>query len=403
MSSRKIALVTGGRADFGHLAGLAHAIAKEPALELQLVATGTHLSAAHGMTVSEIEREGLPVAARVDIGLGSGSGADTARSVGRGTIGFADAFEALKPDLVCVLGDRFEILAACSAALVMSIPVVHIHGGEVSTGSFDDSVRHAVSKMASLHLVAAEPYRQRLVQMGEQPERVFNFGSPALEALRDLPLMPREALERELGISLRSPLVAMTFHPATRSVQGALAEMEALLAALDQFPDTTVIVTGTNSDPEGEALRAAIRDWVGRNAARAHHFESLGRLRYASLLAAADAMIGNSSSGYIEAPAFGLPVVDVGDRQTGRLAAAHIQRVAADSAEIVAALCRALDPDYRATLASQKSAYGTERFSERAVELLKTIALGPDLLRKAFRDEPGFAVPLARPAARIAG
>lgn len=391
MVPRRIALVTGSRADFGHLVGLAKGIAADPDLELQLIVTGAHLSAAHGMTVKEIEAEGLSIAARAPIPLAQDNNAVVAHATGEAVSGIADAYEKLAPDLAVVLGDRFEILAAAVAALVMRVPLVHIHGGEVTTGAFDDSIRHAISKMASLHLVAAEPYRRRLIQMGEASDRVHNVGAPALEMIRNETRLSREALERELDVTFGRPLVLMTFHPATHAAQGAERELESLLQALDGFPDITLVITGVNVDPGSDALRKRITRWGSARKGPTHLFESLGRRRYVSLVALADAMIGNSSSGYIEGPAFGVPVIDVGDRQTGRLAAACIERVAADADRIAAALKRAFDPEYKERIKGCRHPYDAGSFVQRSLGLLKSVPLGPELLRKPFYDLPDIA------------
>ncbi len=389
---RQIAMVTGSRADFSHLADLAKAIGGDPALELQLIVTGAHLSIKHGMTVREIEEEGLPIADCVDIQLSTDSAAATVRSTGIAVIGLSESFARLKPDILVILGDRYEILAAAIAALLMSIPIVHIHGGEVTMGAFDESIRHAISKMASLHLVAAEPYRRRLIQMGEDPTRIFNFGAPALAAIRKHLLLSRAQLEHELGLTLGRPLVLLTFHPATRVEGGSLKELDALLAALDNFPQVTIIVTGSNADPNNLLLRDRLASWSAARSGPTHIVESLGRRRYLSLMAIADGMIGNSSSGYIEAPAFNLPVVDVGDRQTGRLAAACIQRVPANSDSIRIAFARALDPAFRSTHAGGKHPYDAGPFVDRAVQLLKNAPRAAELLRKPFCDLPEAAV-----------
>ena len=385
---RKIAIITGSRADFGHLSDLIKAVSEDAELDLQFIVTGPHLSQKHGFTVREIEATKIPIAARVDMNLTDDSGAATAKSTGLATVGLAEVLEKLAPDLVVLLGDRFEILAAAVAALVTRIPIVHIHGGEVTTGAFDESIRHAISKMASLHLVAAEPYRRRLIQMGENPDRVFNMGAPGLDAIRRLSLLPRADLERDLGFSIGKPLVLMTFHPVTRGLQGSRNELESILAALDKFPQISLLITGTNADPDNLLLRKRLVEWSDARKGETHVVESLGHARYVSLVALADAMIGNSSSGYIEGPAFNLPVVDVGDRQTGRLAADCIQRVAAEPDKITAALARALDPAFRAEHAGKKHPYDKGRFAENAIALFKSAQLGPELLRKPFHDLP---------------
>jgi UDP-hydrolysing UDP-N-acetyl-D-glucosamine 2-epimerase len=389
---RKIAVVTGGRADFGHLARLAVAIEQAADLDLQLIVLGTHLSTRHGMTINEIEALGLPVAARVDMDMSSDTNGAAVRAVGTAILGLEDTLSYLQPDLLVLLGDRYEILAAASVALIMRIPIVHIHGGEVTTGAFDESIRHAVSKMASVHLVAAEPYRRRLIQMGEHPERVFNFGAPALETIRETRLLSWTSLEQALGFPLEKPVVAMTYHPATLGFLQPCDELDAILSALDRFPHVTVVMTGVNADPGSEAIRRRMSEWAVARGGKTHIVPSLGHLKYLSLLALADAMIGNSSSGYIEGPAFDLPVIDVGSRQTGRLAADCVVRVEADPERIATLVARALDADYRASLKGRVHPYEAGSFVGQTLDLLRTLSLGTELLRKPFYDLPQSAI-----------
>jgi UDP-N-acetylglucosamine 2-epimerase (non-hydrolysing)/GDP/UDP-N,N'-diacetylbacillosamine 2-epimerase (hydrolysing) len=380
---RKICVVTGTRAEYGLLYWLLKEIAADPALQLQLIATGMHLSPEFGLTYRQIEADGFAIDAKVEMLLSSDTPVGVAKSMGLGLIGFADALNALRPDILVLLGDRFETLAAAQAALVARIPIAHIHGGETTEGAFDEGIRHAVTKMAQWHFVAAEPYRKRVVQLGEAPDRVFAFGAPGLDQLEHLEWLDRRALEESLAMSLGSPLLLVTYHPATLGAQQPVAAMDELLAALDEYPQAAVVFTCPNADPEGRALIERIDRWVAANARRAKAFASLGPQRYLSLMREADVIVGNSSSGLTEAPALGKAAVNVGDRQEGRLKAASVIDAAEEKVSIAAAIGKALSAEFRAQLPGAKALYGLGGASRRIKDVLKTAALGT---RKAFYD-----------------
>jgi UDP-hydrolysing UDP-N-acetyl-D-glucosamine 2-epimerase len=382
---RRIAVVTGTRAEYGLLYWLLRDIADDPALELQMIVTAMHLSPEFGMTVREIEQDGLPIAARVEMLLSSDTPVGVAKSMGLGTIGFADAFDRLRPDLVVVLGDRFEILAAAQAALVARIPIAHLHGGELTEGAVDESIRHALTKMASLHFTVAEPYRRRVLQLGEQPDRVFDFGAPGLDHLRRASRLSPEELERELGFNLRSPLALVTWHPATLGATSPMVGLAELHMALERLPDLRLIWTLPNADVGGRSLIPAIEAWAASHAARVCLRASLGHKRYLSLLPLVDVMVGNSSSGLTEAPALGVPTVNIGDRQAGRLRSASVIDVAERADDIEQALRRALSPSFRAGLADMRPAYGDGDASRRIRDVLREVSLA-GLERKRFRD-----------------
>jgi UDP-N-acetylglucosamine 2-epimerase (non-hydrolysing)/GDP/UDP-N,N'-diacetylbacillosamine 2-epimerase (hydrolysing) len=372
---RTICIVTGARADYGLLSPLIKQIAGDSALRLQVIATGAHLSPEFGLTRRDIEADGVVIDAAVEMQLSSDSRVGTTKSMGLGMIGFADALERLKPDVLVLLGDRFEILAAAQAALIARIPIAHIHGGELSEGAFDDSIRHAITKMAHWHFVAAEPYRKRVIQLGEDPRRVFSFGAPGLDWLAQTQFMQRTELERELGMTLRSPLLLVTYHPATLGRLEPQAAMSELLAALDEFPDASVILSYPNADACGRELIALAERWIGMNTQRARAFASLGTRRYLSALRLADAIVGNSSSALIEAPALQRATVNIGDRQRGRLKAASVIDVTESRAAIVAGIRQALSEEFRATLPRTQSAYGSGDVSRRIKDALKTADL----------------------------
>jgi UDP-hydrolysing UDP-N-acetyl-D-glucosamine 2-epimerase len=370
-AKRRICVVTGSRADYGLLYWVMKGIAGDPALELQVAATGMHLSPEFGLTCRVIESDGFAVAAKVEMLLSADTPVAIAKSLGLGVIGFADAFSTLRPEVVVVLGDRFEILAAAQAALLARIPLAHIHGGERSEHSFDESVRHAITKLAQWHFVAAEAYRKRVVQMGEAPETVFNCGTPGLDHLHRLEWLTRDQLERMLETRVSSPLFLITYHPATLGAASPDDALLELLAALDQFPEASIVFTYPNADTGGRSLIKRIDDFVATNAGRAKAFVSLGQQRYLSLMREADVVIGNSSSGLTEAPALKTPTVNVGDRQKGRLKATSVIDCAERTDDIVGAIRVALSPEFRRALTQTVSLYGMGEASEAIVSRLK--------------------------------
>jgi len=372
---RRICVVTGTRAEYGLLKPLMREIAHDAELELQVIATGMHLSPEFGLTYQEIVRDGFTIDARVEMLLSSDTAVGTAKSMGLGVIGFADALERLRPHLLVVLGDRFEILAAAQAAVVARVPIAHIHGGEVTEGAYDECFRHAITKMSQWHFVAAEQYRRRVVQLGEAPERVFNYGAPALDLLQELAWIDRKALEASLGLPLQSPLFLVTYHPVTLGRTSPVAAFEEVLASLDQFPQATVVFTYPNADTGGRALIERLERWIAANERRARACPSLGQLRYSSLMRECDVLLGNSSSALIEAPALKKAAVNVGSRQAGRLKASSVIDAEENRTAIVAALQRALSPEFRASLAATESMYGAGDVSRRIAQTLSTVEL----------------------------
>lgn len=380
---RSVCVVTGSRAEYGLLSGLLDRIAEDSALAPRLLVTGSHLSPHHGMTVREIEADGRAFE-RVDMLLAGDTPLAVAKSVGLAVIGLAEALARMAPDLVVVLGDRYEILAAAQAALLLGLPLAHIHGGEVTEGAIDESIRHAVTKMAHLHFVAAEPYRRRAIQLGERPESVFNVGALAADNLRRLAPLSRAELERDLGIALADPILLLTYHPTTADPAGDAAAVAALEAALAGHPAATLVVTGVNADAGGGAVAGALARLVTARA-NAVAVESLGWRRYLSLLALSSAMVGNSSSGMTEAPMMKVPTVNIGSRQKGRLRPPGVIDCAPDPAAVAAGLARALDPAFRAGLAAAPPPFGDGRTAERIVAILRDTPLD-DLRAKPFHD-----------------
>ncbi len=385
-------MVTGSRADFGLLSRVIEGLRAAPEVACQVVVTAAHLSATHGTTVTEIEDAGVPVAWRVPIELSGDSPAHTVRAMGQAVTGFATAFETLAPDVIVVLGDRYEILAAASAAAVMCIPVAHIHGGEISAGAVDDAIRHAITKLSQLHFVAAEPYRRRVVQMGETPRHVHLVGGMGVDLARHTPRLDRDAFSRETGFEFGPRNLVVTFHPVTLDAAHGEAELEALLEALATLAETHLAFTLPNADVGNAAIRARIEAFAASRAT-VWAFSSLGFRRYLSLVALSDGVVGNSSSGLIEAPALGIGTVNVGRRQDGRLRASSVIDCAPRRDEIIAALGQLLSDGFRAALQQVENPYGDGGAAERVVDVLRTVEL-VGLTSKEFHDVPGGVLAL---------
>lgn len=379
---RRICVITGGRAEYGLLQWVMHEIRAAPDLELQLIVTGAHLERRFGLTVGQIEADGFPIDARVPLGLDRDAPGDVVRAMARCLTGVSDALERLKPDIVVVLGDRYEILAAAEAALIHGVPLAHIAGGDVTEGAFDESIRHALTKLAHIHLTTHAQAAARVLQMGEDPSRVHVVGSPGLDHLRRTPLLDGEALAAALGAPLGERNLLVTWHPVTLEADGGLGGFDALLAALDAFgPEVVKWVTRPNADPGGGAIEARLDRWAAGRA-DVHVFASLGQLRYLSLMAQVDAVVGNSSSGLYEAPSFGVPTVDIGDRQKGRLAAASVIRCVPAPGAIEAAIRRAFEMD----CSGIENPYGDGDSARRIVDILRHAPSRESLLAKRFHE-----------------
>lgn len=343
---RKICVITGSRAEYGLLNGLMKAIKEDKSLELQVIATNMHLSPEFGLTYKEIERDGFFINKKVEMLLSSDTANATTKSVGLATIGFADAFEDLKPDMIFVLGDRFEILAAVSAALFYKIPVAHLHGGEITEGAYDDCIRHAITKMSHLHFTSTEEYRQRVIQLGENPKRVFNVGAPGIENIKKVPLMIKEELESTLdGFTLNDKTLLITYHPVTLENSTAEEQIHNLLSALDEYSDIKIIFTLPNSDTDGRVIIRLINEYVSKHPGKAIAYPSLGLKRYLSALQFVKAVVGNSSSGIIEVPSFGIPTLNIGDRQKGRIAADSVINCGTSKKDILEGLDKVLNSE----------------------------------------------------------
>lgn len=384
---RKIAVVTGTRAEYGHLYWIIKGIHDDPELELQLIVTGMHLSTEFGLTVKEIEKDAFPIAERVEMLLSSDTETAIATSMGLGMIGFAKAYERLTPDILVVLGDRFEILSAVAAAVPFRIPVAHIHGGESTEGLIDEPIRHAITKISHLHFTATEKYRERVIQMGESPENVFCFGTPGLDNIYNLELMSKEKLADELGIPSNKKIGVLTYHPVTLEFNTAGIQITELLEAVNSVDELYWVFTLPNADTGGRIIIKKLNAFVLDFPDRGKTFTSLGQLRYLSLLKHASLMVGNSSSGLSEAPSFKLPVVNIGDRQRGRVRGRNVIDVPECKKEdILNALHLALSPEFKKSLLGMRNPYGEGRASEQVVKKLKTVELDINLIKKRFHD-----------------
>ncbi len=378
---RKIAVVTVGRSDYGIERPILRRITADASLELQLIVGGMHLAPEFGQTVRAIEEDGFPIVERVELTIASDSPAGIGVSMGVGTVGFARAYDRLRPDLVLVVGDRFEMHAAAVAAVPFRLPIAHAHGGELTEGAIDDAFRHSMTKLSHLHFVSAQDAAQRVRQMGEEPWRITVSGAPALDELRAIAPLSRQDLEARLGIPIERPLI-VTFHPVTLEFEQAEAQARELVAALAECAQPMVI-TGPNADTNGRAVRAVLQEFAASHPA-ARFVENLGTQAYGSLMRLAAAMVGNSSSGIVEAATFELPVVNVGTRQHGRLRAANVLDVGYGRHEILAGIQRATRPEFRAELLGLTNPYGDGLAAERIVSRLKSVTLNDALIRKRF-------------------
>jgi len=380
LGKRRICVATSGRADYGLLIWPMRDIAASDDLSLQLLVTGTHLEERHGMTVGQIEADGFSIDARVPMGLTEDDPAGLARSMAAGLTGAVEALQRLQPDMLMLLGDRFETLALAQAAMLTRVPVAHIGGGDVTEGAIDEGVRHALTKLSHLHLVTHEQAARRVIRMGEPPERVYVVGNPGLDRLTRTPPMTRDALEARLGRPLGARNLLVTFHPVTTSPDQGRAELEALLQALEPLSDVTLWITRANADPGGAVVNAALEAFAEGRANVSLH-DALGPA-YLPLLAACDAVVGNSSSGLAEAPSVRTPTVDVGLRQAGRLAGPSVTHSEADPAAISAVLARAMAGD----VAGFDNPYGDGHSAGRIVRALIAAPPRDTLLRKRFFD-----------------
>ena len=384
-AAKRIGVVTVSRSDYGHLRPVLEALRRAPDLELLLLVAGMHLASEFGLTVRDIEADGFPISARVEMLGGGDTPEAVAAATGRGVAGFGEAFARLRPDVVVALGDRFEMLAAAVAALPFALPVAHIHGGEVSEGAMDNQIRHAITKLAHLHFASAEPHARRIAAMGEEPWRIHTVGAPGLDRLATTEPLPRAGLARELRLPEAGPWLLVTFHPVTLEYRDTAAHIDELLAALEKT-DGFIVITYPNADTAGRLIIERIEEFAGRHPRRCRLAKSLGERLYLSLLRHADLMIGNSSSGLIEAPSFGLPVVNVGSRQRGRLRGANVIDVEPSREDILRGIEGAQALPFRVRARAAANPYGDGHAAPRIVEILRSVPIDVRLVQKRFGE-----------------
>ena len=383
---KKICVVTGTRAEYGLLKPVIERINKDEELELYLIATGAHLSPEFGLTYKEIEDDGYIINKKIEMLLSADTPSGIVKSMGVGMIGFADAFTDGCPDMVVILGDRYEMLAAASAAMVHRIPIAHIHGGETTEGAIDESIRHAITKMSYLHFAATEAYRNRIIQLGENPERVFNVGALGIENIKTIKLLDKEDLERSIDFKLSENTVMVTYHPVTLEKQSSAEQFHNLLSVLKNRTELNIIFTKTNSDTDGRIINRMIDDFVAENRDRSVVHTSLGQVRYLSALKYCSVVIGNSSSGIVEVPSFYIPTVDIGDRQRGRIASGSVIHCGTGVEDIEHALCKAMQDEFRQSITNIKNPYEGENTSLEIVGSIKRFLQAGIDIKKKFYD-----------------
>ncbi len=387
MTSRKVAVMTGTRADFGLLRPLLAELDSRGDVTLQLLATGTHLSDAHGRTVSEITVAGFSVAAEVSIWSEDDSSLGVALDTGNAVAEFSKTLAALQPDVVVVLGDRLEAFAMATAAVVLQIPVGHIHGGELTLGAMDDSLRHAITKLSYLHFATTDEHADRIVRMGEEPSRVYNFGAPVLDTLAGMHFMTREEIEAKFGVVFGARTALMTFHPAAFDEAPALEMFEELLAAIEAMHECHFIFTGTNNDIGSDRVRERMAAFVAANSDRVTFVESFGQQGYLSAMHHVDLVVGNSSSTVLEAPLLGTPSVLVGNRQEGRPLAASVIKAHADRSELLQSMRKAIGPEFASEIAGQGTPFGQPGFAAKAAEVLASVKFATPLKKKFWEGQ----------------
>lgn len=385
MKSRKICVVTGSRAEYGLLYQLMKNMDSDPDLKLQLIATGMHLSPEFGLTYKVIEEDGFTIHRKVEMLLSSDTPVGITKSIGLGVIGFADAFEALKPDIVVLLGDRYEIFAAAQAAMIARIPIAHLHGGERTEGALDESIRHAITKMSHYHFVSAEIYLKRVIQLGENPGRVFNVGAVGIDNIKKTKLLSKSELEESLNFKFGQLNFLITYHPVTLSEENSEVLMRELLTALDAYPDAKIIFTKPNADTDGRMIGKMIDKFAQSNKERIHVSTSLGQLRYLSTIQHVDVVIGNSSSGIIEVPYFYKPTVNIGPRQKGRLSGISVINCNENSCDIVNAINKALSTEFNKNIQGMNMLFGNGDAALKIKETLKAVDIS-DVVKKEFYD-----------------
>lgn len=384
MGIKKIAIATGTRSEFGLLRPLVQAVENDRQFDLQLIVSAMHLSPEFGYTVNEIKEQGFTIVRKIECLLSSDSAVGVSKSIALAISGFADAFDDLQPDLLIVLGDRTEILGAVIAATSANIPIAHLHGGETTEGAYDEGIRHAITKLSHLHFTSTEVYKKRVIQLGELPESVFNVGAIGLDSIKKLDLLSKDEFEKSIGAKLKTINILVTYHPVTLEVESPEETFQNLLNVLDEIENAQIIFTYANSDKNGRVINKMIEQYASKNKNKAVSFSSLGQLRYLSALQYVSVVVGNSSSGILEVPAFNIPSIDIGDRQKGRISPKSVIHCASDFKSIKASLNKVLRDEFIREIQNQEQIFGKGNTTEKIIKILKS-ELKIDL-KKSFYD-----------------
>lgn len=383
---KKICIITGTRAEYGLLKPLIDRVDCADDLELQLVVTGMHLSTEFGLTYHEIEKDGYPIKKKIEMLLSSDTTVGITKSMGIALIGFADYFEENKPDIAIILGDRYEMLVAASAAMVARIPIAHIHGGELTEGAIDESIRHSITKMSHLHFTTTDEYRKRVIQLGEQPEYVYHVGALGVENVKKIKLLTQKKLEEQICFHFTEPTILVTYHPVTLERMTSKEQFNNILSVIDKHKDISVIFTKANSDTDGRIINEMMDNYVSKNMDRCRVYTSLGQLRYLSALQFCSAVVGNSSSGIIEVPSFGIPTVNIGDRQKGRVCAKSVISCGNSVREIENAICKALSSEFREEAKKVNNPYEGENTADKIMQIISSMLTKGIDIKKRFYD-----------------
>lgn len=383
---RKLCVVTGTRAEYGLLSRLMRMIKDSDQTQLQIIATNMHLSPKYGNTYQEIEKDGFTIDKKIPIlEEGKDDANATLKSMAKALAGFANAYDELKPDMVVVLGDRYEILAAATAALIERIPIAHIHGGEITEGAYDDAIRHSITKMSHLHFASTQDYRRRIIQLGEQPETVWYVGAIGVENIKKLPLMSKEEIEESINFKLDMKTILVTYHPVTLGTHTAEHDIKEFIAALEERKDLRIVFTMPNSDTGAQAIVDAINAFVAKNSDRAVAYKSLGIKRYLSVMKHVGAVVGNSSSGLVEVPSFGIPTLNIGDRQKGRIVAESVYSCQTDTESILKGLDVIMSPAFIQKAKQIQNPYDKDGTAQKIFDVISTYPL-EQLKQKHFYD-----------------
>lgn len=383
---KKICIVTATRAEYGLLKPVIEKIYKSETTELKLVVTGMHLSPEFGLTYREIEEDGYPIDQKIEMLLSSDTPIGITKSMGVALMGFADYFSFNRPDIVVILGDRYEMLMVSAAAMIARIPIAHLYGGEKTEGAVDEAIRHSITKMSQLHFTATEEYRRRVIQLGEQPDRVYNVGALGVENARKVRLLSKEELEHQIGFHFSNPTIMVTYHPVTLEMLTAREQFADILSVIDNHKEISVIFTKANADTDGRIINQMIDEYVRKNSDRCVGYASLGQRRYLSALQYVDAVLGNSSSGLIEVPSFHIPTINIGERQCGRVCAESVIHCRNNVEEIEEVLQTALSAEFRESLTMMQNPYEKEGTSDKIVEIIGSVLDNGIEMKKTFYD-----------------